>query len=189
MSPLLNRRDLFIYMVGIGGAGMSSLAELLLSYGFKIIGSDLNYNFACKKLEKLGVKVFPYHSSENISSDINLLIYSSAVNFSNPEIEKACKLGIPCISRAEALADIARLKHTIAVAGSHGKTTVTALIGHILEEAGLSPSLFLGGILKGKNCGAVLGKGSYIVVETDESDKSFLMFKPVVTVITNVDKE
>ena len=179
-----------IHFVGIGGIGMSGIAEILQNQGFTITGSDIAVNENTTYLEKLGVKVFYGHSPENING-AEVVVYSSAVNINeNPELIEAKKQGIPILRRAEMLAEISRLKYSIAVAGTHGKTTTTSMIGLILIEAGLDPTVIVGGRLKdfgGTN--ARLGNGNWIVVEADEYDRSFLQLLPTIAVVNNIEPE
>lgn len=183
-------RKLHFHFTGIGGSGMSGLAEILVNLGFKISGSDLHKNEACRRLERLGAKIAEGHHAENIPDDASLLVYSSAVSNLNPEMQQAHSRGIPIIRRAEVLAELMRLKYGVAVAGSHGKTTTTSMIAHILEVGGLDPTVIIGGQVKAMNgSGARLGKSDFLVAESDESDRSFLLLKPTVAVVTNIDAE
>lgn len=179
-----------IHFVGIGGIGMSGIAEILLNQGFNVSGSDIGTNENTTYLEKLGVKVFLGHKAENINQ-AEVVVYSSAVNVGeNPEILEAQKLGIPILRRAEMLAEISRMKYSVAVAGTHGKTTTTSMIGLILIEAGLDPTVIVGGRLKdfgGTN--ARLGNGNWIIVEADEYDRSFLQLLPTIAVVNNIEPE
>lgn len=179
-----------IHFVGIGGIGMSGIAEILQNQGFTVTGSDISVNENTIYLEKLGIKVYRGHSPENIK-DAEVLVYSSAVNINeNPETIEAKKRGIPILKRAEMLAEISRIKYSIAVAGTHGKTTTTSMIGLVLIEAGMDPTVIVGGRLKdfgGTN--ARLGDGSWIVVEADEYDRSFLQLLPTIAVVNNIEPE
>lgn len=179
-----------IHFIGIGGIGMSGIAEILQNQGFSVSGSDIGRNENTIYLENLGVKVFLGHSPENVHNT-EVVVYSSAVNTKeNPEILEAQKLGIPILRRAEMLAEISRMKYSIAVAGTHGKTTTTSMIGLILIEAGLDPTVIVGGRLKdfgGTN--ARLGNGNWIVVEADEYDRSFLQLLPTIAVVNNIEPE
>jgi len=181
--------NLHFHFTGIGGSGMSGIAEILLSSGFKVSGSDLNYNLACKRLDSLGVKIFKGHSADNLSSDVTMLVYSSAVKEDNPEYQEAKQRQIPIVSRAEVLAELMRLKFGVAVAGSHGKTTTTSLTALILEKALMDPTVVIGGIVKSLKTGGKLGSSEYLVAESDESDRSFLLLKPTIAVVTNIDAE
>lgn len=177
-----------IHFVGIGGVGTSGIAELLHTMGFEVSGSDLEETEITQRLARLGIKVSIGHNPANVHGK-DLIVYSTAVKEDNPELIKARELHIPCIPRAEMLAELTRVKRGIAVAGSHGKTTTTSLLGIILEEAGFDPTIVVGGILKRYNTNAKLGEGEFIVFEADESDRSFLKFLPLMEVITNIDLE
>jgi UDP-N-acetylmuramate--alanine ligase len=189
MQYFMYNKKLHYHLVGIGGSGMSGIAEILLSYGFKVSGSDLKKNSSSERLSKLGAKIFLGHSEENLAEDANLLVYSSAVNSENPEVKEALKRNIPVIRRAEVLAELMRLSYGVAVAGSHGKTSTTSMIAAILEQAGLDPTVIIGGQVKALGSGAKFGKGDFLVAETDESDRSFLLLKPTMAVVTNIDTE
>lgn len=179
-----------IHLVGIGGIGMSGIAEILQNQGFQVSGSDIGTNENTTYLENLGVEVFIGHNSNNIQG-AEVVVYSSAVNVNeNPEIREAQRLGIPVLRRAEMLAEISRMKYSIAVAGTHGKTTTTSMIGLILIEAGFDPTVIVGGRLKdfgGTN--ARLGNGDWIIVEADEYDRSFLQLLPTIAVVNNIEPE
>jgi UDP-N-acetylmuramate--alanine ligase len=177
-----------IHFIGIGGIGMSGIAEVLISLGYKISGSDTSDSANVKKLQKLGAEVFIGHSATNIK-DATVVVYSSAVVESNPEVIEAKKNSIPVIRRAEMLAEIMRLKYGLAVAGTHGKTTTTSFLATILEECKLDPTYIIGGIVKNLNGHAKVGKGEFLAVEADESDGSFLLLNPVMSVITNIDND
>ena len=177
-----------IHFIGIGGIGMSGIAEVLLSLGYKISGSDVADSANVKKLQKLGIEVFIGHRSENVK-DATVVVYSSAVVETNPEVIAAKATGIPVIRRAEMLAEIMRLKFGLAVAGTHGKTTTTSFLATILEECKLDPTYIIGGIVKNLNGHAKVGKGEFLVLEADESDGSFLLLTPVMSVITNIDND
>ena len=175
-------------MVGIGGTGMSGIAEVLHNLGFIITGSDLKKTEVTERLEKMGIRVYYGHKPENINS-AQILVISTAVPKDNPEVVAAQEKGIPVIRRAEMLAELMRMKYSVAVSGSHGKTTTTSMIGAVLEKAGLDPTLVVGGRLKGLGSGAKLGQSEFLVAEADESDGSFLMLYPTLAIITNIDKE
>ncbi len=175
-------------MVGIGGTGMSGIAEVLHNLGFVITGSDLKKTEVTERLEKMGIRVYYGHKPENINS-AQILVISTAIPKTNPEVVAALEKGIPVIRRAEMLAELMRIKYSIAVSGSHGKTTTTSMIGAVLEKAGLDPTLVVGGRLKGLGSGAKLGQSEFLVAEADESDGSFLMLYPTLAIITNIDKE
>jgi len=177
-----------IHFVGIGGAGMSAIAEVLINSGCKISGSDLKKTDITKYLEAIGAKIYIGHSAENIRF-AELIIASTAVSRNNPEILAALKRRIPIISRIEMLAELARLKYTVTIAGTHGKTTTTSLVSLVLNEGGLDPTIVIGGKLKNIQTGAKLGRGNYIVAEADESDGSFLRLSPVVAIVTNIDND
>jgi len=176
------------YLIGIGGIGMSGIAGLLLKRGFKVSGSDLKANRATDELSKMGCRIFIGHDAKNINGQ-EAVVYSSAIREDNPEMRKAFALGIPLIKRAQALAELMREKTAITVAGSHGKTTTTSLISYMLIEAGLCPTVAIGGILKNIDTNACLGSGEFFVAEADESDGSFLHYRPKYSIITNIDHE
>ncbi len=177
-----------IHMVGIGGIGMSGIAEVLYNLGYDVRGSDLSESETVERLKVLGIKVFKGHSPENIAG-AHLVVISSAVKKSNPEVREAVRCGVPVISRAEMLAELSRLKYAVLVAGSHGKTTATSLISTVLAHAGLDPTVIIGGKLKALGTNARLGRGDFIVAEADESDGSFLKLSPTMGVVTNIDRE
>ena len=177
-----------IHMVGIGGAGMSGIAEVLLNLGFSVTGSDLSAGAAVRRLKTLGATVFIGHGAENVT-EADVLVKSTAIAENNPELARARELGIPIIPRAEMLAELMRLKTGIAVAGTHGKTTTTSLLATIFTEAELDPTVIIGGRLNTYGSNARLGEGEYLIAEADESDGSFLCLSPIITVVTNVDKD
>jgi UDP-N-acetylmuramate--alanine ligase len=177
-----------IHFVGVGGIGMSGIAELLANLGYEVSGSDARRSDATARLEtKFGITVFEGHSAANVDADV--VVVSSAVKQTNPEIVEAKRRGIPVIPRAEMLAELMRLRFAIAVAGSHGKTTTTSMIALVLEQAGLDPTAVIGGRLSAFGSNARLGRGEYMVAEADESDRSFLMLLPSIAVMTNIDHE
>ncbi len=180
---------LHFHLVGIGGSGMSGIAEILLSLGFQVSGSDLNLSPLCRRLVNRGATVSQGHAAEHLPEKASLLVYSSAVGMENPEIVEAHRRGIPVIRRAEVLAELMRLKFGVAVAGSHGKTSTTNMVGHLLECGGLDPTVILGGQLHNHEGGGKLGGGEYLVAESDESDRSFLLLKPTIAIVTNIDRE
>ena len=178
-----------VYFVGIGGIGMSGIAELLFNLGFQVSGSDMNKNDNVKRLKKLGINVKIGHDPNNLA-DPDILVYSSAVPLENPEIIKARQKGIPIIRRAEMLGELINLKETsIAVAGTHGKTTTSSMIGTILSHAQIDPTLVVGGLVQNLNTNSKLGSGKIIVVEADEYDRSFLAMRPTIGIVTNVELE
>lgn len=177
-----------IHFVGIGGIGMSGIAELLLNLGFTISGSDLKETPVTARLASLGARIFAGHRAGNVEG-AQVVVVSSAVPAENPEIVQARRLEIPVIPRAEMLAELMRLKYSVAVAGAHGKTTVTSMIALMLTEAGLDPTAVIGGRLDAFGSSARLGKGELMVAEADESDRSFLLLLPSLAVVTNIDRE
>ncbi len=186
---MLRERVKRFHFVGVGGIGMSGIARILLDMGYEVSGSDLRENENTKALRERGARVYIGHSPHNVGKDVQVVVYSSAIGGNNPEIMRAKELGIPVIPRGEMLAELFKLKEGIAVSGSHGKTTTTSMIAHILEEAGFDPTVIIGGKLKRLGSNAKLGRGDLLVSEADESDGSFLKLSPVVAVITNVDRE
>lgn len=177
-----------IHFVGIGGAGMSGIAEVLSNLSFNVTGSDLLSNATTKRLESFGVTVFKGHQQDHVR-DADVVVVSSAVNEENPEVKAARAKNIPVVPRALMLAELMRFRQGIAVAGTHGKTTTTSLIASILAEAGMDPTFVIGGKLEAANANAKLGTGEYIVAEADESDASFLHLTPVMAVVTNIDQD
>ena len=178
-----------IYFVGIGGIGMSGIAELLINLGFEVTGSDMKTTNITEKLQKHGAVIHEGHKPENVS-DSDVLVYSSAVQVDNPELQRAKDKQIPIIRRAEMLSELLKLKQTsIAVGGTHGKTTTTSMMGAVLTEALLDPTLVVGGVVKNLDVNALLGQGDVIVAEADEFDKSFLQLTPTYAIITNIDTD
>lgn len=177
-----------IHFVGIGGIGMSGIAEVLLNLGYPVTGSDLRSSETTRRLEGLGAAIHEGHSAAHVGN-ADVVVISSAVKRDNPEVVEARRRAVPVIPRAEMLAELMRLKYGIAVAGSHGKTTTTSMIAHLLAAGGLDPTAVVGGKLNNFGSNAKLGKGEYMVVEADESDGSFLAFSPAIAVITNIDPE
>jgi UDP-N-acetylmuramate--alanine ligase len=179
-----------IHFIGIGGIGMSGIAEILLDQGFSVTGSDKQLSEITERLKKLGAKIYEGHSPEHIEPDVDVVVYSSAVKMDNPEVQEAIRRKIPLIRRAEMLAELMRLKYGIGIAGTHGKTTTTSMVGLILIEGGFDPTVIVGGVLRdlgGTN--ARLGHGNFIVVEADEFDRSFLQLTPTIAVITTLEPE
>ncbi|HXW66200.1 MAG TPA: UDP-N-acetylmuramate--L-alanine ligase [Burkholderiaceae bacterium] len=177
-----------IHFVGIGGSGMSGIAEVLLNLGYKVSGSDISAGAATQRLQGLGAKVYQGHAAENIAG-ADALVVSSAIGNDNLELIAARVRRIPVVPRAEMLAELMRLKQGIAIAGTHGKTTTTSLVASILACGGLDPTFVIGGRLNSAGVNAKLGSGEYIVVEADESDASFLHLSPVIAVVTNIDND
>jgi UDP-N-acetylmuramate--alanine ligase len=177
-----------IHFVGIGGIGMSGIAEVLLTLGFKVSGSDLKSSSTTERLKKLGASVFEGHQARNIEG-AEVVVTSSAIAPDNPEVAAARKEHIPVIQRAEMLAELMRLKYGIAVTGMHGKTTTTSMIAAVLAAGGLDPTVVVGGRVDAMGSNARLGKSQYLVAEADESDRSFLSLSPILAVVTNIDRE
>ncbi len=177
-----------IHMIGIGGAGMGGIAEVLLNLGYQVSGSDLNENNVTQRLANLGARVVIGHKAENVQG-LDVIVISSAVKEDNPEVQAARELRIPVIPRAEMLAELMRFRHGIAIAGTHGKTTTTSLVASILAEGGLDPTFVIGGRLNSAGTNARLGSGRYLVAEADESDASFLHLQPVMAIVTNIDAD
>lgn len=182
------RRVNQIHFIGIGGAGMSGIAEVLLNEGYKISGSDIAESAVTQRLVKAGAKVFIGHAAENIQG-ASVVVASSAIDDSNPEVAAAKAARIPVIQRAQMLAEIMRFRHGIAVAGTHGKTTTTAMISMIYTEAKLDPTFVNGGLVKSAGKNAHLGASRYLIAEADESDASFLHLQPMVSVVTNIEPD
>jgi UDP-N-acetylmuramate--alanine ligase len=177
-----------IHFVGIGGIGMSGIAEVLLNLGYKISGSDLKSSSVTQRLSGLGATIFEGHAAGNIAG-AEVVVISSAVAPENPEVAEAHKLHIPVIPRAEMLAELMRLKYGIAIAGMHGKTTTTSMVAAVLAAGGLDPTVVVGGRVDALGSNARIGKSEYLVAEADESDRSFLKLSPVLSVVTNIDRE
>jgi UDP-N-acetylmuramate--alanine ligase len=177
-----------IHFVGIGGIGMSGIAEVLLNLGYKVSGSDLKSSTITQRLTSLGATVFEGHRGENIVG-ADVVVASSAIALDNPETSEAHALHIPVIQRAEMLAELMRLKYGIAIAGMHGKTTTTSMVAAVLAGGGLDPTVVVGGRVDALGSNARLGKSQYLVAEADESDRSFLKLSPILAVVTNVDRE
>ncbi len=181
-------KTLRIHFVGIGGIGMSGIAEVLLNLGYKISGSDLKITAVTKRLAELGTTIFEGHQAENVSG-ADVVVTSSAIARDNPEVIEAARLHIPVIRRAEMLAELMRLKYGIAIAGMHGKTTTTSMVATVLAAGGLDPTVVVGGRVDAMGSNARLGKSQYLVAEADESDRSFLKLSPILSVVTNIDRE
>lgn len=178
-----------VHFVGIGGIGMSGIAEVLLNLGYVVTGSDLHENDATKRLRSLGAQVFVGHQEDNIAANPSVVVISTAVKYSNPEVLEARRRQIPVIARAEMLAELMRMKYGVAVAGSHGKTTTTSMISAVLSTAGLDPTMVIGGRVHMLGTNAKMGQGEILVAEADESDGSFLLLSPIIAVVTNIDRE
>ena len=177
-----------IHFVGIGGSGMSGIAEVLCNLGYTVSGSDLADNATTRRLAALGIRVFTGHAAENVC-DADAVVVSTAVKADNPEVQAARLRKLPLVPRAQMLAELMRFKQGIAVAGTHGKTTTTSLVASILAEGGLDPTFVIGGRLNAAGANARLGSGDYLVAEADESDASFLFLSPTISIITNIDAD
>src|SRR5277367_4953344 len=177
-----------VHFIGIGGIGMSGIAEILLTLGYAVSGSDLRQSSITDRLGTLGATVFQGHAAANVVGS-GVVVTSSAVNEQNPEVVEARQRKIPVIQRAEMLAELMRLKYGIAVAGMHGKTTTTSMIATVLAAGGLDPTVVVGGLVDALGSNARLGKSQYLVAEADESDRSFLRLSPILAVVTNLDRE
>jgi UDP-N-acetylmuramate--alanine ligase len=177
-----------IHFVGIGGIGMSGIAEVLLNLGYKVSGSDLKTSAVTERLQSLGAIIFEGHRAENVAA-AEVVVASSAIASENPELAEARALHIPVIQRAEMLAELMRLKYGIAIAGMHGKTTTTSMVAAVLAAGGLDPTVVVGGRVDAMGSNARLGNSQYLVAEADESDRSFLKLSPILAVITNIDRE
>jgi len=182
------RRIRRIHMIGIGGTGMSGIAEVLANLGYEVAGSDLRSSAVTERLQVRGIEVFIGHAAENLGA-ADVVVSSSAVDNSNPEIIAARELRIPVVPRAEMLAELMRYRHGIAVAGTHGKTTTTSLIASVFGEAGLDPTFVIGGLLNSVGSNAQLGGSRFLIAEADESDASFLHLQPMVAVVTNIEAD
>ncbi len=177
-----------VHFIGIGGIGMSGIAEVLLNHGYTVQGSDLKHSKITERLQFLGAKIFIGQKAENLE-DAEVVVTSSAIKKGNPELDAARKMGLPVVRRAEMLAELMRLRSNIAVAGTHGKTTTTSLVANLLAEGGLDPTFVIGGRLNSIGAHARLGDGDYLVAEADESDASFLLLQPLIAVVTNIDAD
>ena len=185
---MFRKRDTHIHFVGIGGIGMSGIAEVLLNLGYRVTGTDLAESDTTERLARLGATVHQGHSADHVG-DADVVVVSSAVGLSNPEVVAARQRKIPVIPRAEMLAELMRLKEGVAIAGSHGKTTTTSLVASILHAGGIDPTVVIGGKVNSFDSNARLGRGDVLLAEADESDGSFLMLTPTFAVITNIDNE
>jgi UDP-N-acetylmuramate--alanine ligase len=182
------RRISTIHFVGVGGAGMCGIAEVLLNQGYQITGSDIKKSPNTERLKSLGAKIFIGHDSKNVKKS-DVVVYSSAIDKKNPEIKAAINQAKPLIARAEMLAELMRYRHSIAIAGTHGKTTTTSIVASILAAGGLDPTFVIGGLLNSAGTNAQLGKSRYLVAEADESDASFMHLQPMVAVVTNIEAD
>jgi len=177
-----------VHMVGVGGTGMSGIAEVLVNLGYPVSGSDLSTNPSTRRLKKLGATIHRGHRAEYVR-DADVVVVSTAVQQDNPELIEARRLKVPVIPRAEMLAELMRMKYGVAVSGAHGKTTTTAIIAEVLDRGELDPTVVIGGRVGKLRSGAKLGRGDFMVAEADESDGSFLKMKPTIAVVTNIDRE
>jgi UDP-N-acetylmuramate--alanine ligase len=182
------RRINTVHFVGIGGSGMSGIAEVMLSLGYSVQGSDLRNNAQTRRLSGLGAKIIIGHEAGNVRG-ADVVVVSSAVSQSNPEVAEAQERRLPVVQRAEMLAELMRFRYSIAVAGTHGKTTTTSLVASLLAEGGLDPTYVIGGRLKSSDSNARLGQGEYLVAEADESDASFMHLQPMIAIVTNIDAD
>ena len=182
------RKIRHIHLVGIGGSGMSGIAEVLLTLGYKVTGSDLAQSDTTRRLETLGGKIFIGHEASHVEG-AEVVVISSAVQSTNPEVVAAREYITPVIPRAEMLAELMRLKFGIAIAGAHGKTTTTSLVASVLAYAGLDPTFVVGGKVNAMGTHARLGRSDLLIAEADESDGSFLRLSPSISVVTNMDRE
>ncbi|RZJ04156.1 MAG: UDP-N-acetylmuramate--L-alanine ligase [Brevundimonas sp.] len=178
-----------VHFVGIGGIGMSGIAEIMLKIGYSVQGSDAKASANTERLEKLGARIFIGHEAEHVTEGVSALVYSTAVKATNPEMMAARERRIPVVRRAEMLAELMRLQFSIAVGGTHGKTTTTSMVAAVLDAGGLDPTIVNGGIINAYGTNAKVGDGDWIVVEADESDGSFLRLKSTVAIVTNIDPE
>jgi len=177
-----------VHMVGVGGSGMGGIAEVLLNLGYEVQGSDLKANAVTERLARLGATIFIGHSAEHLH-EADVVVVSSAVSRANPEVASALAQRIPVVARAEMLGELMRFRYSIAVAGTHGKTTTTSLVASVLAEGGLDPTFVIGGRLKSADSNARLGAGRYLVAEADESDASFMHLQPMMAIVTNIDND
>ena len=177
-----------IHLIGIGGAGMNGIAEILLNLGFAITGSDVRSTSVTDHLVSIGARIFIGHSPDNVAS-CDVVVYSSAVKENNPEIQAARERKIPVIKRPEMLAELMRMKYGICIAGTHGKTTTTSMTGQVLTKGEIDPTIIVGGRVTDFGGGAKIGQSHYLVLEADEYDRTFLKLTPVIAVVTNIDLE
>ena len=182
------QKDYHIHFVGIGGIGMSGIAELLINLGYTVSGSDLKLSHITQRLEEKGATIYKGHAKGQIRG-ADVVVISTAIARENPEVVQAENEGIPIIPRAEMLAELMRIKYSIAISGAHGKTSTTAMVAQILNTAGLDPTVIIGGLLQGLDTNALHGSGDFIVAEADESDGSFLKYAPAIAAVTNIDLE
>jgi UDP-N-acetylmuramate--alanine ligase len=182
------RRIHRIHLVGVGGSGMGGIAEVLLNLGYEVQGSDLKANAVTERLARLGATIFIGHDAEYLGKT-DVVVVSSAVNRANPEVAAALAKRIPVVARAEMLGELMRFRYSVAVAGTHGKTTTTSLVASVLAEGGLDPTFVIGGRLKSADSNARLGAGRYLVAEADESDASFMHLQPMIAIVTNIDND
>lgn len=182
------RRINTIHFVGIGGAGMCGIAEVLLNQGYAITGSDINESANTRRLVSMGAQVFVGHDAKNVKQ-ADVVVYSSAIDRANPELKAAISASKPLIARAEMLAELMRYRHSIAIAGTHGKTTTTSIVASVLAAGGLDPTFIIGGLLNSAGTNAGLGESRYLVAEADESDASFMHLQPMVAVVTNIEAD
>lgn len=182
------RRIKTLHFVGIGGAGMCGIAEVLLNQGYRITGSDLRKSANTERLKSLGARIFIGHDSKNLKK-ADVVVYSSAIDRKNPEIKAAINQFKPLIARAEMLAELMRYRHSIAIAGTHGKTTTTSIVASVLAAGGMDPTFVIGGLLNSAGTNAQLGQSRYLVAEADESDASFMHLQPMVSVVTNIEAD
>lgn len=187
-SDLARKRIKHVHFVGIGGAGMGGIAEVIVNIGFSVSGSDIIQSPMTQRLSSIGITVYEGHAEKHIQG-ANVVVISSAIDEGNPEIKAARENNIPVVPRAEMLAEIMRFSNGIAVAGTHGKTTTTSLVTSVLAEGGLDPTFVIGGKLNSTACNSKLGTGEYLVAEADESDASFLLLKPMISIVTNIDAD
>lgn len=176
-----------VHFIGMGGIGMSGIAEIMLKIGYQVQGSDARASANTERLEKLGARVFIGHDAAHIGEGVSAVVYSSAVPADNPEMQVARERRIPLVRRAEMLAELMRLQFSIAVGGTHGKTTTTSMVASLLDAGGLDPTIVNGGIINAYGTNAKVGDGDWIVVEADESDGSFLRLKSTAAIVTNID--